>query len=162
MRALQPEPEPEQVCVTPVIKQTRACGHGLSDTMAIISSPAPNNYTDMNMKWYIHPAAHTCNACRREIPIYCIIGMKPRMPPCQHDVKVTLQMSQRPSKVSLDKAAAEARPLPLAGTAPSTDKDASASGGADLALIWTLEGPEGQPSRAGATHFYDVKEKVIS
>ena len=69
-------------------------------------------------------------------------------------------MSQRPSKVSLDKAAAEAQPLPLAGAAPSTDKDVGASGGADLALIWTLEAPEGQPSRAGATHFYDVLEKV--
>ncbi len=73
---------------------------------------------------------------------------------------VTLQMSQRPSKVSLAKAAAEARPLPLAGAALSADKDASSSGAADLALIWTLEGPEGQPSRAGATHFYDVQEKV--
>ena len=71
-----------------------------------------------------------------------------------------LQMSQRSSKVSLAKAAAEAQPLPLAGAAPSADKDASASRAADLALIWTLEGPEGQPSRAGATHFYDVKEKV--
>ena len=69
-------------------------------------------------------------------------------------------MSQRPSKVSLATAAAEAQPLPLAGAGLSADKDASASGGADLALIWTLEGPEGQPSRAGATHFYDVQEKV--
>lgn len=69
-------------------------------------------------------------------------------------------MSQRASKVSLDKAAAEAQPLPLPGQAASVDKDASNSGAADLALIWTLDGPEGQASRAGATHFYDIQEKV--
>ena len=70
-------------------------------------------------------------------------------------------MAQRPSKASLDKAAAEAQPLPLAGAVASTDRTASDGAGADLALIWTLQGPEGQPSRAGATHFYDVREKVM-
>lgn len=69
-------------------------------------------------------------------------------------------MSQRASKVSLAKAAAEAQPLPVAGTDPSADRAASDSRGADLELIWTLQGPEGQASRAGATHFYDVQEKV--
>ena len=73
---------------------------------------------------------------------------------------LTLQMSQRLSKVSLAKAAAEAQPLPVTATATSADKAASNSRGADLALIWTLQGPEGQASRAGATHFYDVQEKV--
>ena len=73
---------------------------------------------------------------------------------------VMLQTSQRPSKVSLDKAAAQEQPLPSSGQAPSADKHASSSGAADLALIWTLEGPEGQASRIGATHFYDVQEKV--
>ena len=69
-------------------------------------------------------------------------------------------MSQRASKASLDKAAAEAQPLPLAAQPAEAGKEGNGSSSADMALIWTLQGPDGQPSRVGAHHFYDLQEKV--
>lgn len=72
-----------------------------------------------------------------------------------------MQMSSRPPKAALDKTAAEAQPLPLAAPAGAREDGGGAnSGAADLALIWTLQGPEGQPSRLGAHHLYELREKV--
>jgi hypothetical protein len=76
-------------------------------------------------------------------------------------VVVLLQMSSRPSKASLDKAAADAQLLPVAAAAaPSSRVEAGDRAGADLALIWTLQGEDGRPARIGAHHFYDLQEKV--
>ena len=77
------------------------------------------------------------------------------------DEPKAVQMSQRASKASLDKAAAEAQPLPLAlQPAEARGERSGSSSSADMALIWTLQGPDGQPSRIGAHHFYDLQEKV--
>ena len=78
----------------------------------------------------------------------------------QLDEFKAVQMSQRASKASLDKAAAEAQPLPLASQPADARGDGSGSSSADVALVWTLQGPDGQPSRIGAHHFYDLQEKV--
>ena len=78
----------------------------------------------------------------------------------QHDESKAVQMSQRTSKASLDKAAAEAQPLPLASQPAEARGEGNSSSSADMALIWTLQGPDGQPSRIGAHHFYGLQEKV--
>ena len=78
----------------------------------------------------------------------------------QLDECKAVQMSQRASKASLDKAAAEAQPLPLASQPAEARGEGNGSSSADMALIWTLQGPDGQPSRIGGHHFYDLQEKV--
>ena len=78
----------------------------------------------------------------------------------QLDECKAVQMSQRASKASLDKAAAQAQPLPLASQPAEARGEGNGSSSADMALIWTLQGPDSQPTSFGPHHFCGLQEKV--